>query len=58
MYEWLQTNTATNAQILSFALDICAGMGHLSKEGIVHRDLAARNLLLTDVLGIKITDFG
>ena len=33
-------------------------MDFLSERGIYHGDLAARNLLLTDMLDVKISDFG
>ena len=33
-------------------------MDFLSERGIYHGDLAARNLLLTEMLDVKISDFG
>lgn len=36
----------TDEVITKIARGICAGMIHLTSEGIVHRDLAARNILL------------
>jgi len=41
-----------------FASGICAGMIHLSGEGICHRDLAARNICISRESIPAITDFG
>jgi len=38
---------------------ICAGLGHAHKKGVIHRDIKPQNLLLTaDHLTVKIADFG
>jgi len=44
--------------LLSMAVDLCNGLAHLHKHGIIHRDLAARNLLLSADWRVKICDFG
>ncbi len=44
--------------IVSYALQIVAGMMHLHRENLVHRDLAARNILVDDSNTLVITDFG
>ena len=44
--------------LLNFAIQICEGMCHLEKQGIVHRDLAARNILVDENNNLKISDFG
>lgn len=48
----------TTNDIYQFASGICAGMIHLSNEGICHRDLAARNICLSKEQVPTITDFG
>ena len=39
-------------------LQIADGMDFLAGKGIYHGDLATRNVLLTDLLDVKISDFG
>lgn len=48
----------TNRQLITFALDICAGINYVGQMGVVHRDLAARNVLVNKELVCKIADFG
>jgi hypothetical protein len=48
----------SNRQLITFALDICAGMNYVGQMGVVHRDLAARNVLVNKELVCKVADFG
>ncbi len=46
-------------QALFYLEQICAGLGHAHKNGIIHRDIKPQNLLLTeDRQTVKIADFG
>ena len=46
-------------QALSYVEQICAGLGHAHKNGVIHRDIKPQNLLLTaDLATVKIADFG
>jgi len=44
---------------LNYIEQICAGLGHAHRNGIIHRDIKPQNLLLTsDLSTVKIADFG
>ncbi len=44
---------------LFYLEQVCAGLGHAHKNGIIHRDIKPQNLLLTeDRKTVKIADFG
>ncbi len=44
---------------LDYLEQVCAGLGHAHKNGIIHRDIKPQNLLLTaDRRTVKIADFG
>ncbi len=52
-------------QLLSFALQVCAGMEYVHNlpvgpggRGVIHRDLKPSNLMLTRECDVKVTDFG
>lgn len=46
-------------QSLFFLEQVCAGLGHAHKNGVIHRDIKPQNLLLTeDRNTVKIADFG
>lgn len=51
-----------NVTVLDYGIQICRGMSHLHKNGMIHRDLKPSNILIateTDGPGIlKITDMG
>lgn len=46
-------------KLLSYALQIAAGMAYLENRHVIHRDLALRNILLAENEEVvKICDFG
>lgn len=46
-------------QALFYLEQVCAGLGHAHKSGVIHRDIKPQNLLLTeDSQTVKIADFG
>lgn len=46
-------------QVLRYLEQICSGLAHAHRAGVIHRDLKPQNLLLTADLGtVKIADFG
>ncbi len=46
-------------QALFYIEQVCAGLGHAHKNGVIHRDIKPQNLLLTeDRKTVKIADFG
>lgn len=46
-------------QVLKYLEQVCAGLEHAHKNGIIHRDIKPQNLLLTkDLETVKIADFG
>jgi len=49
----------TLEQALNYIEQVCAGLGHAHRNGIIHRDIKPQNLLLTaDHKTVKIADFG
>jgi len=47
------------SQALFYIEQVCAGLGHAHKNGVIHRDIKPQNLLLTeDRKTVKIADFG
>ncbi|BFZ25958.1 hypothetical protein BsWGS_28996 [Bradybaena similaris] len=53
-----ESGLITSRDVLSFALQICRGLDHLTINKIVHRDVAARNVLVCEHKVVKISDFG
>lgn len=52
-------NNLNLKKALSYLEQVCAGLGHAHKNGIIHRDIKPQNLLLTaDRQTVKIADFG
>lgn len=45
-------------QALRIARDICTGVGHAHRAGIVHCDLKPQNILVSDKGNVKVADFG
>jgi len=50
-------------QIISFGVDICKGMAHVHKAGVVHRNLKPSNVLVVSTssaapVRVKVSDFG
>ncbi|XP_063094178.1 tyrosine-protein kinase Fer isoform X3 [Cavia porcellus] len=45
-------------QLVTFCLDVAAGMFYLESKNCIHRDLAARNCLVGENNVLKISDFG
>ncbi len=46
-------------QALKYVEQICAGLRHAHRNGVIHRDIKPQNLLLTrDAESVKIADFG
>lgn len=45
-------------ELVSYCIQIAAGMRYLHEKNVCHRDLAARNVLLDDFRVAKIADFG
>ncbi len=47
------------SKALFYLEQVCAGLGHAHKMGVIHRDIKPQNLLLTeDKQTVKIADFG
>lgn len=45
--------------VFRYVEQICAGLGHAHRNGVIHRDIKPQNLLLTgDLATVKIADFG
>ncbi|HMJ08963.1 MAG TPA: serine/threonine-protein kinase, partial [Pyrinomonadaceae bacterium] len=51
--------TLSLATAINYLEQVCAGLKHAHKNGIIHRDIKPQNLLLTaDRATVKIADFG
>ena len=52
-------NNINLKKALFYLEQVCAGLGHAHKNGVIHRDIKPQNLLLTaDRQTVKIADFG
>lgn len=45
-------------EAVDYAAQICAGLEHAHKKGIIHRDIKPQNIIITREGTAKITDFG
>ena len=45
-------------EAVDYAAQICAGLDHAHKKGIIHKDIKPHNILITREGTLKITDFG
>ena len=43
---------------LGYAIQICAGVGHAHRQGLVHCDIKPQNILVTTNGQVKVADFG
>lgn len=51
-------NAVEQGEALRLIVDICRGLGHAHKHGVLHRDIKPANILLDESLQPKIADFG
>ncbi len=57
--DWIQESAPFPiASAVEIALQICAGVGHAHRHGLVHCDLKPQNVLITQEGVVKVTDFG
>lgn len=59
MQRLCRDKSLTTKQSLNYIEQVCAGLRHAHKQGVIHRDIKPHNLLLTkDLDTVKIADFG
>ncbi len=57
--QYLSTkSTVTWKEAVDYASQICSGLEHAHKKGIVHKDIKPENIIITKEGILKITDFG
>ncbi|MEP6847906.1 MAG: serine/threonine protein kinase [Acidobacteriota bacterium] len=55
----IKQETLSPKRAFGFLEQVCAGLRHAHKRGVIHRDIKPQNLLLAgDLETVKITDFG
>ena len=56
---WIRRKSRLDVQeTLDLIIQICAGVGHAHKAGIIHCDIKPQNVLVTKDARAKVTDFG
>jgi serine/threonine protein kinase len=56
---WIRRKGRLDVQeTLDLIIQICAGVGHAHKAGIIHCDIKPQNVLVTKDIRAKVTDFG
>src|SRR5215212_2682222 len=59
LYALTKTKPLSLQQVLFYLEQVCSGLAHAHKCGVIHRDIKPQNLLLTaDQQLVKIADFG
>src|SRR5256714_11282172 len=59
LYALTKTRPLSTKQALFYLEQVCSGLAHAHKCGVIHRDIKPQNLLLTaDQQVVKIADFG
>ncbi|KIO30594.1 hypothetical protein M407DRAFT_69045 [Tulasnella calospora MUT 4182] len=51
-------NLMTEGQIAAVSREMCQGLEHLHRHGVIHRNIKSENVLLSLQGNIKLTDFG
>ena len=54
----LQSGPLPVNEALMITRQICAGVGHAHRSGIVHCDLKPQNIMVSDEGQVKVADFG
>ena len=57
--DYLKENpTLSEDDAVEIMAQICKGVNHAHKQGIIHRDLKSQNIMIGENLDVKIADFG
>ena len=48
----------THKEVISIAIQMCAGIGAAHAAGIIHRDIKPQNIIISKEGKVKVTDFG